>query len=128
VNPISIVGKGEDVLAGFDIRFERHCRTSNSESYLIKRDTQDIGMVDLHFTASAVYGTLSVVDGLDSDEVQELIELIDEDLVITADVPREDFVVSVFQGRMLGVYSDDLLDDDEDEEDEEDLDEKRNGH
>src|SRR5205823_6661902 len=68
-------------MATFDFRFERHCRTANSESYLIKRDAQDIGMVDLHFTVSAVYGTLSVVDGLDSDEVQELIELIDEDLV-----------------------------------------------
>lgn len=115
-------------MASFDIRFERHCRTSHSESYLIKRDTLDIGMVDLHFTASAVYGTLSVVEGLDSDEVQELIELIDEDLVITADVPRDDFVVSVFQGRMLGVFSDDLLDEDEEEEDGDELDETRNGH
>jgi hypothetical protein len=113
-------------VANFDFRFERHCRTPNSESYLIKRDTQDVGMVDLHFTTSAVYGTLAVIDGLDNDEIQELIELIDEDLVITADTPRDDFVVSVFQGHMVGVYSDDMLDDDEDEEDE--LDEQRNGH
>lgn len=114
-------------MANFDYRFERHCRTQSSESYLIKRDTLDIGMVDLHFTVSAVYATLTVVDGIDGDEVQELIELIDEDLVITADVPRDDFVVSVFQGRMLGVYSDDLLDDEEDDEEDE-LDEQRNGH
>jgi hypothetical protein len=43
--------------------------------------------------------------------VAQLIEQIDEELVLTSDMPRdrEDFLVRVFVGRELGLYSEDLL-------------------
>jgi hypothetical protein len=55
------------------------------------------------------------------EDVLDLIEQVDEDLVVTADVHRDDFLVTVYRGKDLGFYSDDYFgEDDEDEEDEED--------
>ena len=47
----------------------------------------------------------------------DLIEQIDDDLVLTADVAREHLMVTVYQGREVGLYSDprDELDDEDDE-------------
>ena len=106
-----------------EIQFDRHCRTPHSESYTIRSDGADVGRIDLHYGQNVVYGTLVVLDNRDTDELSELIELIDEQLVLTADVTREDFVITVFAGRQVGIYSDDSFEDDED-----DLDEQRNGH
>jgi hypothetical protein len=39
----------------------------------------------------------------------KLIEQIDEDLVLSADMPRDDFLVSVYVGRDVGFYSDDYF-------------------
>jgi hypothetical protein len=49
-------------------------------------------------------------------EVLDLIEKIDEDLVWSADLPRDDFVVTVYNGREVGVYSDPDFDDEDEEE------------
>jgi hypothetical protein len=56
-----------------------------------------------------------------------LIERIDEDLVLSADTPRDDFLVSVYTGKEIGFFNDtfradqeDLvagLDDDDDDDD-----------
>ena len=43
----------------------------------------------------------------------DLIEKIDEDLVWSADLPRDDFVVTVYQGKEVGVYSDSTYDDED---------------
>jgi len=56
----------------------------------------------------------------DQSEIAELISRVDEDLVWSAELPREDFVVTVYQGTELGVYSDPDLEEDDDEEEEED--------
>lgn len=87
-------------------RFERECRTAHSEGYTIVDGDQIVGRVDLHFTGTVVQGSLSVEESLTENQVEGLIELVDEHLVMTADTPREDFVVSVFQGRSLGTFSD----------------------
>ena len=46
-----------------------------------------------------------------------MIEQIDEDLVWSADMTREDFLVSVYVGKDVGFYSDDYFDEDEDDDD-----------
>ncbi len=112
-----------------DYRFERDCRTAYSEAYNILDGDEAVGRVDLHFTSSAVYGGLSITDAVPSDDLQELIATIDEDLVMSADPYRTNFVVRVYQGKDLGVFSDVDSDDDEEDVDEEEEDQGSwNGH
>ena len=86
--------------------FERDCRTPHSESYTILEEERTVGRVDVHFTSTVVHGTLCVLESLTQEEVQELIETIDDELVDAVGVFREEFIVHVYQGRELGVYSD----------------------
>jgi hypothetical protein len=101
------------------VTFERQFRTPSSEGYYVTQGDERIGRVDLHFASDVVYATLVVEVDVDEDDVQDLIEQVDEELVLSADVPREDFLVTVYRGKDLGFYSDDFFGEDEDEEDEE---------
>src|SRR5262249_25243920 len=101
-----------------DYRFERECRTPYSEAYAVLDGEDTVGRIDLHFTAASVYGSLSITDDVPSDEIQELIAAIDEDLVMSADPYRTNFVVHVYQGRELGVFSDVDGEEEEAEDDE----------
>ncbi len=96
-----------------DVRFERQYRTTHSEGYLVFEAGDRLGRIELHFTPTVVYGTLVVEREVDEDEILDLIEQADDELVLTADVPREDFVVSVYQGRDLGTYSDEYFEEDD---------------
>jgi hypothetical protein len=49
------------------------------------------------------------------DDIQDLIDTIDEDLVMSADVARDDFIVTVYQGREVGVFSDEEFEEEEEE-------------
>jgi len=89
-----------------DYYFERDCRTPYSESHTILVDEHAVGRVDLHFTATVVHSTLCVVESLTQEDVQELIETIDEELVDSVGVSRDEFIVHVYQGRETGVFSD----------------------
>lgn len=100
--------------------FERDCRTTYSEAYSIFEDDRPVGRIDLHFTSTVVHGTLSVVDALTEENIHELIETVDDDIVMTADAPRQDFIVTVYQGRNLGTFSD--------EDFEEETEENGDGH
>jgi hypothetical protein len=94
--------------------FEREARTPFSESYVVKDAGRDAGHLDLHFANSGmVYATLCVPLGVDDAGVEELIAEIDERLVLTTDPYRDDFVVTVWRGARVGVYSEE---DDEDED------------
>lgn len=94
-----------------DYYFQRQCRTSFSEAYIILGvEDKRIGHLDLHYTQNVVYGTLTVPQEMLEEDLLELIEVVDDELVVSADVPREDFVVTVYKGREAGVYSDDILD------------------
>ncbi len=93
-------------------QFERECRTPYSEAYVITDEEQQVGRVDLHFTPTTVHATLCVVESVTEDGIHELIEVIDEELVMSADVPREDFVVTVYQGRESGIFSDEDFEED----------------
>jgi hypothetical protein len=82
-------------------RFERVCRTSSSEAYLVIDGDEVVARVDLHFTAGVVYGLLIVERPLDEDEIVELRSEIDDELVQTADVSRDDFLLAVYRGEPI---------------------------
>lgn len=117
-----------------NVRFDRHFRTPSSEGYHIMAGKQRVGTVDLHFTSTTVHATLLIEADLSRDDLAHLIEQIDEDLVLSADTPRDDFLVSVYQGNEIGFFNDNFRadddelvstmgdDDEEDDEDEDDLD------
>jgi len=98
------------------IRYDRICRTDRSEAYLISSGDDPLARVDLHFTSSIVYGLLIVERQLGEEDLMDLIETLDEDLVWSADLPRDDFVVTVYNGQEVGVYSDPHFEDEEAEE------------
>ena len=96
--------------------FERECRTPHSEVYIVSDDDdQRLGRVDLHYTPSVVYATLCVGENVTQEGIQDLIEAVDDELVMSADVPREDFIITVYQGREAGVFSDQDFEVEEDE-------------
>jgi hypothetical protein len=97
-----------------EYRFERECRTPYSEAYLITFNEEGVGRVDLHFTPTIVYATLCVDEEMTTESIRDLIDTIDEEIVMTADVPRDDFIVTVHQGRETGVFSDEEVEEEED--------------
>ena len=56
-----------------------------------------------------VHGTLILERELEETDITKLIEQIDEDLVLSADMPRNDFLVSVYLGKDVGFYSDEYF-------------------
>jgi hypothetical protein len=99
-----------------DLRYDRICRTPRSEAYLLSERDKPLGRVDLHFGASVVHGVLIVERDFSEDDLHGLVQRIDDDLVWTADLPREDFLVTVYHGSETGVISDRVSEDEEDEE------------
>jgi hypothetical protein len=109
------------------IRYDRLCRTPSSEAYLLSDGEEPIGRVELHFTQTVVYALLVLESERDEEQILDLIERVDDDLVWSADVAREDFIVTVYQGREVGVYSDPREDEDDEDDDDEDGDSPENG-
>ena len=104
-----------------ELRYDRVCRTLESEAYLLSQGDAPFGRVDLHFGSSVVHGVLIVERDLSDEDLHGLVQRIDDDLVWTADRPREDFLVTVYQGTERGVISDgDDSDEPEDSDEEED--------
>src|SRR5262245_41506075 len=119
-----------------DVRFDRQFRTPYSEGYHMMLGTTRVGTVDLHFTSTTVHCTLVIERELATADLAKLIEQIDEDLVLSADTPRDDFLVNVYLGRELGFFTDTVRADqdelsmgigEEDEEDAVDFDEENEG-
>jgi len=103
-----------------ELRYDRVCRTSHSEAYLLSEGDTPFGRVDLHFGSSVVHGVLIVERDLSDEDLHGLVQRIDDDLFWTADQSREDFLVTVYRGTETGVISDrDDDDEDSDEDDEE---------
>ena len=110
--------------------FERETRTPQSESFVIEREGDEVGRVDLHYAQTTAYATLCVTTDFDDDAIEDLIGEIDERLVMSWEPLRDDFIVTVWSGRELGVFSetgDDDDDDDDDDEDEDDEEKAGNG-
>jgi hypothetical protein len=89
-----------------EVRYDRVCRTSTSEAYLLSEGEEPFGRVDLHFGSSVVHAVLVVERNLSDEDLHGLVQRIDDDLVWTADRPREDFLVTVYEGTERGVISD----------------------
>ncbi len=89
-----------------EYRFERDCRTSSSEVYNILDGETPVGHVDLHYAPTLVHATLCIFESLTQKDIQELIDLIDEELLDVVGVARDEFIVHVFQGQEVGVFSD----------------------
>ncbi len=89
-----------------EYKFERDCRTPNSEAYIILDGETTVGHVDIHYTPTLVHATLCVAESLTQVDIRELIDVIDEELVDVVGVMREEFIVHVFQGREMGVFTD----------------------
>jgi hypothetical protein len=99
-----------------DYRFDRECRTPYSEAYSITKEGEGLGRVDLHYTSGVAYATLCINEEISMEAIQDLMRLIDEELVMSAEIFREDFIVTVHQGKEIGVFSNE---DEEDEQSEE---------
>lgn len=96
--------------------FERETRTPQSEAFVIEANGDEIGRVDLHYAGSTAYATLCVPDDFGDDAIEELIGEIDERLVMSWEPLRDDFIVTVWSGREVGVFSESGDDEDEDED------------
>ncbi len=101
-----------------DLRYDRVCRTPQSEAYLLSESDAAFGRIDLHFGTSVVHGVLIVERDLSDEDLHGLVQRIDDDLVWTADRPREDFLVTVYQGTERGVISDGEAEAEEDDSEE----------
>src|SRR5918994_1644475 len=101
--------------------FEREARTPQSEAFIIESDGDEIGRVDLHYSNATAYATLCVPSDFDDQRIEELIGEIDERLVMSWEPLRDDFVVTVWSGREVGVFSESGDDDDDDEDEDDDL-------
>jgi hypothetical protein len=87
--------------------YERESRTPQSECFLIENEEASMARADLHYTPTIVYGTLCVPESWSEADIQDVIADIDDRIVRTADPFREDFIVTVWTGGEVGVYSDD---------------------
>lgn len=87
-------------------RFERECRTANSECYSILEGSSPVGRVDMHFTFGTVHATLCVEESLTQEMIHDIIEMIDGELLDAVGLTRDEFIVHVHQGRDIGVFSD----------------------
>jgi hypothetical protein len=103
-----------------DLRYDRVCRTSHSEAYLLSEGESPFGRVDLHFGSSVVHAVLIVERDLNEEDLHGLVQRIDDDLVWTADQPREDFLITVYHGSETGVISDRDTEEGADEDEDED--------
>ena len=75
--------------------FQREARTPNSECYTVLEDESN----------PVVHATLSVDESLTTDRIQDLIDTMDEELLDSVGITRQEFIIHVHQGRDLGVFS-----------------------
>jgi hypothetical protein len=103
-----------------ELRYDRICRTAQSEAYLLSDGDAPFGRVDLHFGSSVVHAVLIVERDVSDEDLHGLVQRIDDDLVWTADCPREDFLITVYQGSERTVISDSEGDSEDEDSDEDD--------
>ena len=89
--------------------FERQYRTSSSEGYRVHKNGAQLAHVELHYAQTVVYCTLVLFQDLSEHEQFGIIEEIDNHLVLSAEVPREDLMVTVYRGEEVGFYNDDMF-------------------
>jgi hypothetical protein len=85
--------------------FEREVRTAQSECYTVMTEESAVGRVDIHFADTVVHATLNVAESITTEEIQDLIYIIDERLMDSVGITRQEVIFHVHQGRDLGVFS-----------------------
>ncbi len=85
--------------------FERECRTVQSECYTVLMDSEPIGRIDVHFAELVIHASLSIVEGLTTEDIQDLIDTIDHELLDSVGISRQEVIVHVHQGSVLGVFT-----------------------
>jgi len=88
------------------LTFSRQFRTISSEVYLLKRDEEDIGHINLHFGSTEVAASLVLFQDPKEEDLIKIIEQIDEDLILSADTPREDLVLTIYIGKEIAFFTD----------------------
>ncbi|HCV00056.1 MAG TPA: hypothetical protein DGL25_02545 [Dehalococcoidia bacterium] len=88
------------------ISFDREVRTPHSESYTMLDNGEIVGRVDLHIQGPNIHATLCTTPDASDDRIRDLIDAVDEQIAMTADPFREDFIVTVWKGVPAGVYGD----------------------
>jgi hypothetical protein len=61
--------------------------------------------VDIHYTESVIHASLYIAESLTTDAIQELIDTMDQELMDSVGIARQEVIVHVHQGRDLGVFS-----------------------
>ena len=89
--------------------YERQYRTPSSEGYRVRKEGAQLAQIELHYAHSVVYCTLVLFEELSEHEQFAMIEDIDDHLVLSAEVPREDLMVTVYRGAEVGFYNDDMF-------------------
>jgi len=105
--------------SGLIVKLVRVVRTESSEIYIIWQEDARLGQADIHFGLDLIHATLLLEKDLDTDQIADLVDQIDQD-VVSSHLPqfaREDFLVTVFRGSELDSFSDGEPDVDDDEED-----------
>jgi hypothetical protein len=102
------------------LRFVRVVRTPNSEQYILWDDETRLGQIDIHYNLDLINATLILEKELDATAQNAIIDQIDEE-IITSYLPRferENFLITIYQGKELEPYADgepDVGDEDEEE-------------
>lgn len=96
-----------------NVRFVRAVRTPTSERYEIVSEGGDrVASLDLHFlsqqTGDVAHGSLVILQELEEEDEQELVSRINREITDSwaPELAREDFVLEVFQGRLISTYHD----------------------
>lgn len=89
--------------------YHRQSRTLTSEQYQVLDGTARLGHLDIHYGSREVFATLVLDQAVPDDDLTKLIEQIDEDLVLSSEVERDNFFIRVYQGREVGFYSDEVM-------------------
>ncbi len=95
-----------------NVRLSRLVRTDSSEIYLIWRNDERIGQVDIHYASGTIHATLLLETDFSSEQEEDLVAMIDEEIV-SSYMPRferDDFVVHVFRAEELRRYTDPSMD------------------
>ena len=85
--------------------FQRETRTPFSECYIVMRDDNTVGRLDIHYTDPVVHATLTVEEIITSDGIQDIIDDVEAELLDAVGIHRQEVIIHVHQGRDLGVYS-----------------------
>ncbi|RYX80450.1 hypothetical protein EON83_28540 [bacterium] len=110
--------EGEGEIPTLSVRLTRVVRTQSSEVYLLWDEDARVGQVDVHYGPDLIHATLILEREFSAEQQADIVDQIDQD-VVASHLPRfgrEDFLVTVFQGRELEPFSDGPDEEDFDEE------------